>query len=110
MVNPETGLVEAPWRQFLMILLQRTGGTIGEDLGGTVSNLAAETTARQNGDATNATAINNEVTRAEAAEARLVQVSQLGQQWSVLNLGWLQTSDPGGGRPWLKAGNLHIGP
>jgi|SRR5215472_7906684 len=107
LVNPETGFVEAPWRQFLTILLQRTGGTVGHDSAG---SLAAETTARQNGDAANATAINNEKSRAEAAEAGLVQVSQLRIQWSILDLSTLPTSNPGSGRPWLSSGAVRVGP
>jgi len=110
MVDPETGMVEAPWRQFLLILLQRTGGTVGHDSGGISSSLAAETTARQNADNTLQTNINNEASARQAADAGLVQVSQLAVQWSILNLGFMRTTDPGGGRPWLKAGGLHVGP
>jgi hypothetical protein len=110
LVDPETGVIEPPWRQFLVLLWERTGGGAGEDLGGVATSLAAETAARKAGDAANATAISNEQARAEAAEATLVPVSQLAQLFSVQNLGWMQTSDPGGGRPWLKAGGLHVGP
>jgi hypothetical protein len=110
LVNPETGEIEVPWRQFLVALWQRTGGGEGQDMGGVVTNLADETAARKAADTANATAISNEQARAEGAEAKLVPVSQLAQLFSVQNLGWMQTSDPGGGRPWLKAGGLHVGP
>src|SRR6516225_9431578 len=93
LVDPETGVIEPPWRQFLVLLWERTGGGEGQDMGGVVTTLAEETTARQNGDAANATAISNEQARAEAAEATLVPVSQLAQLFSVQNLGWMQTSD-----------------
>src|SRR5215831_11372989 len=95
LVNPETGEIEAPWRQFLIALWARTGGALGHDSGGISSSLAAETTARQNADNTLQTNINNETSRAEAAEAQLVRVSQLAIQFSILNLSFLPTSNPG---------------
>jgi hypothetical protein len=110
LVDPETGVIEPPWRQFLVLLWERTGGGAGEDLGGVTTSLAEETTARQNGDAANATAISNEKTRAEAAEATLVPIAQLGVLWQIQNLGsTMPVSNPGSGRPWLSGGVIHVG-
>jgi hypothetical protein len=109
MVDPETGVIEPPWRQFLVLLWERTGGGEGQDMGGVVTNLADETAARKAGDATNATAIANEKARAEAAEATLVPVSQLGVLFSIQNLGFLPTSNPGSGRVWLSSGVMRVG-
>jgi len=110
LVNPETGEIEAPWRQFLIALWARTGGGPGHSSAGIVDSLASETTARENADNTLTTNLSNETAARQAADAGLVQVSQLAVQWSILNLGFMRTTDPGGGRPWLKAGGLHVGP
>jgi len=110
LVDPETGEIEVPWRQFLTLLWERTGGGPGHSSAGIVDSLASETTARENADNTLTTNLNNETAAREAADAGLVQVSQLAVQWSILNLSFLRTTDPGSGRPWLKAGGLHVGP
>lgn len=52
---------------------------------------------------------NNEVIRAQAAEALLVPLTQLCTLWGQCDLSFLPTSDPGGGMPWLDGNHLAVG-
>jgi len=68
-VNPETGEIEVPWRQFLISLWSRTGGTVNEGTAALRADLTAETAARISGDTANSNAIQAEANTRATADA-----------------------------------------
>lgn len=105
-----TGNVTPAWRAFFSTLQVRTGGTTGQSTAELSASLAQETTARTNADAALNTAVNNEAVARENADALLVPIANLGTQFAATSLSGLPTTNPGGGLPWLSAGNVHVGP
>ena len=65
------------------------------------NNLTTETTNRTNADTTLQTNINSEATARVSGDTAA--------HWMSLDFFGLPTADPGGGKVWLKAGNLHVG-
>lgn len=77
------------------------------------TDITDEATARTNADTTLQTNITNEAsTRASAdtTEAIARAAGDTVAHWMALDFSGLPTSDPGGGKPWLKGGDLHVGP
>jgi hypothetical protein len=74
-VDPGTGDIALVWRQFLLALWRRTGQGPGVDSTNPAltAALAAETLRRQDADTALGTAITNEQTRAQNAEAVLAE-------------------------------------
>ena len=73
-IDLNTGNVTPAWRQFLVVLAQRTGGTQGlatPDTAPIEADLAAEQAARRAGDVTLTTGIAAEAAARQAADAEL---------------------------------------
>ena len=66
----------------------------------------AEATARATAVNAEAVARHNEVLNEGAIRA----AGDTASHFAALDLSGLPTTDPGGGRVWLKAGDLHVGP
>ena len=80
---------------------------------GLQANITSEANTRSAADTTLQTNINNEAsTRATADtnEANTRAAGDTSAHWMSLDFSGLPTADPGGGRVWLKAGDLHVGP
>lgn len=124
-----TGYIRPEWRAFFTSLWMRTGGSVGvsSDTTALEAQLAAEETARIQGDNNLGTALTTEtqartqgdninanaiVTEQEvrsAVDATLVPRTQLCSLWAACNLSFLPTTDPGGGLPWLNGTALSVG-
>lgn len=77
------------------------------------TNITSEAGTRAGADTALQTNITNEAsTRATAdtAEATARASGDTVAFWMNLDFSGLPTADPGGGKPWLKAGDLHVGP
>ena len=73
----------------------------------------AETNARIAGDNTLSGEIAAETTNranADTAETNARVAGDTAAMFATFNLSGLPTTNPGGGRPWLSNGNLHVGP
>lgn len=114
------GNIRPEWRAFFNSLWLRTGGAIGQSNDGWQLPLAAETTARQQGDQQLGTALQQEVvarqtadfneTQArQTADATLVPKAQLCTLWAACDLSFLPPSDPGHGQPWLDGNHVAVG-
>lgn len=134
----EVGAIRPEWRSFFTGLWMRTGGSVGQSTDTLEQELAAETAARQQGDAGLGSALQQEVLarqsadNAEAAsranadaalslalqretqlrsssDTTLVPKAQLCSLWAACDLSFLPTADPGGGMPWLDGIHIAIG-
>lgn len=77
------------------------------------TSVTNETTARTDADTTLQTNITNEATARIAADSSEVLARSTGDtvaHWMSLDFSGLPTTDPGGGKPWLKGGDIHVGP
>ena len=73
----------------------------------------AETNARVAADNTLSGEITTEATtraNADTAEANARVAGDTAAMFATFNLSGLPTTNPGGGRPWLSGGNIHVGP
>jgi hypothetical protein len=77
----------------------------------------AEATTRANADTTETNARiaadNSEATaraNADTTEASARVAGDTAAHFATLDLSGLPTSNPGGGKPWLSSGNIHVGP
>jgi hypothetical protein len=74
-----------------------------------VALVADEAIARQQGDLTVSRSVYNETQARIAADALLVPIAQLCTMWAQCNLGFLPTTDPGHGQPWLDGIHIVVG-
>ena len=134
----EQGAIRPEWRSFFTGLWMRTGGSVGQSTDTLEQELAAETAARQQGDAGLGSALQQEVLARQAGDnteaasranadaalslalqretqlrsstdTTLVPKAQLCSLWAACDLSFLPTSDPGHGMPWLNDNVLCVG-
>ena len=133
LVGPD-GNITTPWWAYLLVLQRRTGGAVGVSSSDNAALIAAEQAARIAADTALQAAISAEATaRASmdvwleaqlrvggsdlaaetaariAADLLLVPLAQLCSLWAGCDLGFLPTSDPGFGKPWLDGNHIAIG-
>jgi hypothetical protein len=74
-----------------------------------VALVADEAMARVQGDQAVSRSVYNETQARIAADALLVPIAQLCAMWAQCNLGFLPTTDPGHGQPWLDGHHIVVG-
>lgn len=92
-------------------------GAVGDETAARIAADDAEKAARIAADsserAERIAADNTEATarvNADAAEKTARIIGDAASTWMMLDFSGLPTTDPGSGRVWLKAGDLHVGP